>query len=80
MLSHLPYLQHTPPTHRQTGNTVNTTNGIPESLQSVDLSQQGEEAASSLGDPYGPRRWLSSMVELNDKERALNEFSVERLG
>ena len=80
MLSHLPYLQHTPPTHRQTGNTVNTTNGIPESLQSVDLSQQGEEAASSLGDPYGPRRWRSSMVELNGKDRALNEFSVERLG
>ena len=80
VLSHLPYLQHTPPTHRQTGNTANTTNGIPESLQTVDPNQQGEEAASSLGDPYGPRRWRSSMVELNDKERALNEFSVERLG
>lgn len=80
VLTHLPYLQHTPPTHRQTGNTANTTNGIPESLQTVDPSQQGEEATSSLGDPYGPRRWRSSMVELNDKERALNEFSVERLG
>ena len=80
VLSHLPYLQHTPPTHRQTGNTANTTNGIPESLQTVDPNQQGEEAASSLGDPYGPRRWRSSMVELNGKERALNEFSVERLG
>lgn len=80
VLTHLPYLQHTPPTHRQTGNTANTTNGIPESLQTVDPSQQGEEATSSLGDPYGPRRWRSSMVELNGKERALNEFSVERLG
>lgn len=80
VLSHLPYLQHTPPTHRQTGNTATTAYGVTESLQSVDSSQQGEEATSSLGDPYGPRRWRSSMVELSGKERALNEFSVERLG
>lgn len=80
VLSHLPYLQHSPPTHRQTGNTANATNGVQESLQSVDSSQQSEEATSSLGDPYGPRRWKSSMVELSGKERALNEFSVERLG
>ena len=30
-------------------------------------------------DPYGPRQWNSQMVELGGKNRALNEFSVERL-
>lgn len=80
VLSHLPYLQHEPPTHRQTGNTTDSPDGVPGSLQSADQSQQGEVAASSLGDPYGPRRWRSSMVELGGKDRALNEFSVERLG
>lgn len=80
VLSHLPYLQHTPPTHQQTGKTANAVDGTTESLQSADLSQQSEVATSSLGDPYGPRRWKSSMVELSGKDRALNEFSVERLG
>lgn len=80
VLAHLPYLQHTPPTHLQTGTTADTTNGVTNSLQSTDTRQQGEVATSSLGDPYGPRRWRSSMVELEGKDRALNEFSVERLG
>lgn len=80
VLSHLPYLHHEPPTHRQTGNTIDPPDGVPDSLQSADLSQQGEVATSSLGDPYGPRRWRSSMVELDGKDRALNEFSVERVG
>ncbi|XPT01247.1 hypothetical protein M3J09_010387 [Ascochyta lentis] len=34
----------------------------------------------ALTDPYGPRQWNSHMVELSGKGRALNEFSVERLG
>lgn len=80
VLSYLPYLQHEPPTHRQTGNTVDFPDGTPSSLKTADRSQRGEVAASSLGDPYGPRRWRSSMVELSGKDRALNEFSVERVG
>ncbi|ODM23910.1 hypothetical protein SI65_01500 [Aspergillus cristatus] len=80
VLSHLPYLQRTPPTHQQTGKTTDATDGTVDSLQHTDTSQQSEVAASSLGDPYGPRRWKSSMVELSGKDRALNEFSVERLG
>ncbi|KAA8648572.1 hypothetical protein EYZ11_001113 [Aspergillus tanneri] len=80
VLSYLPYLQHQPPTHLQTGNTVTPPNGDLGSLQSADQSQQGEVAANSLNDPYGPRRWRSSMVELSGKNRALNEFSVERIG
>lgn len=31
-------------------------------------------------DPYGPRRWFSNLVRLSGKDRALNEFSVERVG
>ncbi|ORY65564.1 Alpha/Beta hydrolase protein [Pseudomassariella vexata] len=31
-------------------------------------------------DPFGPRVWRSTMVELSGKNRALNEFSVERVG
>ncbi|KKK17168.1 hypothetical protein P175DRAFT_0516266 [Aspergillus ochraceoroseus IBT 24754] len=80
VLSYLPYLQHQPPTHLQTGKVVDGSNGVPGSLQSADQSQQGEVAANSLNDPYGPRRWLSSMVQLSGKNRALNEFSVERIG
>ncbi|KAE8134096.1 Alpha/Beta hydrolase protein [Aspergillus pseudotamarii] len=80
VLSYLPYLQHEPPTHLQTGKTSNLPSGEPGSLQSADHSQEGEVAANSLNDPYGPRRWRSSMVELSGKNRALNEFSVERIG
>ncbi|KAL2848094.1 Alpha/Beta hydrolase protein [Aspergillus pseudoustus] len=80
VLSYLPYLQHQPPTHLQTGKTANGGNGESGSLQSADQSQQSEVAANSFEDPYGPRRWLSSMVQLSGKNRALNEFSVERVG
>ncbi|KAB8232238.1 putative alpha/beta hydrolase [Aspergillus alliaceus] len=80
VLSYLPYLQHEPPTHLQTGKTSNPPSGELGSLQSADHSQEGEVSANSLNDPYGPRRWRSSMVELSGKNRALNEFSVERIG
>ncbi|KAL2871086.1 putative alpha/beta hydrolase [Aspergillus lucknowensis] len=80
VLSYLPYLQHQPPTHLQTGKTANGASGESGSLQSADQSQQNEVSTNSLDDPYGPRRWLSSMVQLSGKNRALNEFSVERVG
>ena len=34
----------------------------------------------SNSDPYGPRQWHSTLVKLSGKDRALNEFSVERVG
>lgn len=37
------------------------------------------EGAISKHDPYGPRVWRSTMVALSGKNRALNEYSVERL-
>lgn len=33
-----------------------------------------------MHDPFGPRRWHSNLVKLSGKNRALNEFSVERVG
>jgi cardiolipin-specific phospholipase len=35
---------------------------------------------NSINDPYGPRSWHSNLVKLSGKNRALNEFSVERVG
>ncbi|KAK7721050.1 hypothetical protein SLS64_001344 [Diaporthe eres] len=37
------------------------------------------QGAISKSDPYGPRIWRSTMVALSGKNRALNEYSVERL-
>lgn len=40
----------------------------------------GATQTSSSVDPYGPRVWRSAMVPLSGKNRALNEFSVTRVG
>lgn len=79
VLSFMPYLQQAP-TQRQTGNAAESPDATNDSLQAVDHSQTSEETANSVNDPYGPRRWRSRMVELSGKDRALNEFSVERVG
>ncbi|KAJ5893768.1 cardiolipin-specific deacylase [Penicillium taxi] len=81
VLSYLPYLHHQPPTHLQTGNTADFPDeNTPASLRSADHDQKADISTNSSDDPYGPRRWRSSMVELSGKDRALNEFSVERVG
>ncbi|CAJ2514145.1 Uu.00g022640.m01.CDS01 [Anthostomella pinea] len=40
----------------------------------------GQTRTSRTNDPFGPRVWKSTMVELSGKNRGLNEFSVERVG
>lgn len=65
VLSFIPHLQ-SPPTHSP-GDTSTTTTA-------------DHTTTDALTDPYGPRRWNSQMVDLGGKDRALNEFSVERLG
>lgn len=35
---------------------------------------------NNVTDPFGPRSWHSNLVKLGGKNRALNEFSVERVG
>jgi cardiolipin-specific phospholipase len=68
VLSFIPHLQ-SPPTH-----TVTSDPNAPPS------HTEDQTTTSTSNDPYGPRRWNSQMVELSGKDRALNEFSVERLG
>lgn len=75
----MPILQH-PPTHTQTGNVAAPANGASDSLTATDPTQADHVSVNSDSDAYGPRRWQSSMVELSGKNRALNEFSVERVG
>ncbi|KAL0264586.1 hypothetical protein SLS55_000536 [Diplodia seriata] len=79
VLSFVPYLQR-PPTHTQTGSAPPST-----SPSSMDISGNPADDAqpvttNSVTDPYGPRRWQSNLVQLSGKERALNEFTVERVG
>lgn len=80
VLSFIPYLQK-PPTHTQTGSAPASTSASTMSLdKGSDVSVEPIERTSSVNDPHGPRQWQSKMVELSGKNRALNEFSVERLG
>ena len=79
VLSFIPHLQK-PPTHTQTGSAP-----VSPTHSTTDLADQSGHAAApvtttTVTDPYGPRRWNSQMVELSGKNRALNEFSVERMG
>jgi cardiolipin-specific phospholipase len=78
VLSFVPYLQ-SPPTHTQTGSAPASVAG-----SSTDLSHDGGKAepvtSNSITDAYGPRMWTSKLVQLPGKDRALNEFSVERVG
>ncbi|KAK2737684.1 hypothetical protein FQN57_007432 [Myotisia sp. PD_48] len=79
VLSFIPYLQQ-PPTHQQTGKEATPAGQDTDTLVTVDTTQSSQESANSVNDPHGPRRWRSSMVQLSGKNRALNEFSVERVG
>ncbi|PQE31382.1 alpha beta hydrolase protein [Rutstroemia sp. NJR-2017a WRK4] len=79
VLSFIPYLQK-PPTHTQTGSA-------PVSAGTSSLSVNNDPAAlstpvrtNSINDPHGPRQWHSNLIQLSGKNRALNEFSVERVG
>ncbi|KAI0419316.1 Alpha/Beta hydrolase protein [Xylaria grammica] len=40
----------------------------------------GQTQTSIQNDPYGPRMWKSTMVQLSGKNRGVNEFSIERVG
>jgi cardiolipin-specific phospholipase len=49
-------------------------------MQDGDTRPTSLMTANSVTDPYGPRTWHSNLIRLSGKERALNEFSVERDG
>ncbi|KAF1997824.1 alpha/beta-hydrolase [Amniculicola lignicola CBS 123094] len=77
VLSFIPHLQK-PPTHTQTGSAPTST--TPSAADLALPHNEEEHVTTGVNDPYGPRRWNSEMVELSGKGRALNEFSVERVG
>jgi cardiolipin-specific phospholipase len=79
VLSFIPHLQK-PPTHTQTGSAPATAAPSSADLTAPPKNPEAHTTTDSLNDPYGPRRWNSQMVELSGKGRALNEFSVERMG
>lgn len=80
VLSFIPYLQQ-PPTQTATNSAPPSTSP---SATSIEQRIPGEPShvtkTSSIDDPYGPRKWHSRLVSLSGKNRALNEFSVERIG
>lgn len=79
VLSFIPYLQK-PPTHTQTGSAPVSAAPSSADLTAPPKNPEAHTTTSSITDPYGPRRWNSEMVELSGKGRALNEFSIERVG
>ena len=79
VLSFIPYLQK-PPTHRETGNAPPATTTVNEQMNQPVDDVPVTKTTSAVDDPHGPRKWFSRMVPLPGKNRALNEFSVERVG
>ena len=79
VLSFVPYLQK-PPTHTQTGSAPVSVQQSTTSINSDPGRDSAPVRTTSITDPYGPRSWHSNLVKLNGKGRALNEFSVERVG
>jgi len=78
VLSHIPYLQQ-PPTHTQTYSEPPTASPSTASIDNSTSAKATSVTTNSLTDPYGPRTWHSQMVTLSGRNRALNEFSVERI-
>lgn len=49
-------------------------------MSDINGSKASLITTNSVADPFGPRQWHSNLVKLSGKNRALNEFSVERVG
>ena len=80
VLSFVPFLQR-PPTQLVTNSAPPSASPSAVSIERPHLDQASHIAEiSSVDDPYGPRKWHSRLVPLSGKNRALNEFSVERIG
>ena len=77
-MSYIPYLKQ-PPTHTQTGKTVSSETPSTSSFSESSGDKVPAVQTYSNSDPYGPRQWHSKLVKLSGKNRALNEFSVERI-
>lgn len=78
VLSYIPYLRK-PPTHTQTGSTPPSNDNRPMHVSDTPEREAVPVRTNSITDPFGPRQWQSQLVKLSGKDRALNEFSIERL-
>ena len=78
VMSFIPYLKK-PPTHTQTGKELPSETPSTASLSDNSANQASPVETQSNSDPYGPRQWQSTLVRLSGKNRALNEFSIERI-
>ena len=79
VLSYIPFLK-SPPTQTQTGTLPPSETPATAALPKTDQNSSSLVKTESELDPFGPRQWHSNLVKLKGKDRALNEFSVERLG
>jgi cardiolipin-specific phospholipase len=79
-LSHVPYLLKGAPTHTQTGKARPSDNSLTQVISESNADKAAPVTTQGANDPYGPRRWYSNLVRLSGNNRALNEFSVERVG
>jgi cardiolipin-specific phospholipase len=79
VLSFVPYLQK-PPTHTQTGSAPASAYPSTMAVDTVSAEVPELVQTTSITDPHGPRSWHSNLIQLGGKNRALNEFSVERVG
>lgn len=78
VLSYVPYLRQ-PPTQTQTDSALPMSNNTPMPVSNDSSKEAMPVTTTSSTDPHGPRYWHSKLVKLSGKNRALNEFSVERL-
>ena len=76
-MSFIPYLKK-PPTQGQTGTKPPTEVPAASTEPATDTTKVTAVRTYSNSDPFGPRQWDSKLVKLSGKNRALNEFSVER--
>ena len=77
-MSYIPYLRQ-PPTQTQSGTTASSKAGSVVSVSTSADQKAPTVRTTSATDPFGPRQWHSNLVKLIVKNRALNEFSVERI-
>lgn len=76
-MSFIPYLKKAP-THAKSGTSPTSAD---DSSTTIDTSKPNAVTKTQSGsDPYGPRIWNSALVSLSGKNRAINEFSIEREG
>lgn len=78
-MSFIPFLRQ-PPTQTLPGSGTSSNDGPAASVAIKATQQASTVTTTSATDPFGPRQWHSNLVKLSGKNRALNEFSVERVG